>query len=303
MGKAAAERRAWEIDEVILALGLYVITPYSRITERNPRVRLLAAAIGRSAGAVSMKLGNLASCDKSVADSGRKGFGNLSAKDREAWARFTDPATGLVRTASLRDAVERIAASRGIPLGFLDAGEDEAGLPAAFRKSPPEAAPDAPAWVRIDGAERLVTRKERVHQDYFRRAVLANCGMRCAVTGCGPESLLEAAHILPWAEFPEERLEIGNGLALNVLLHAAYDRDLIGITADGVVKVSRELRAEEGGLRPLLDSIDGAAIGFSRLRRPPNPEFLSVRYERFRERVRRQGPFPRGKCPAWEGGS
>lgn len=276
----------WDSEEITLALGLYLITPYTRINKKDPRAVMLGSLLGRTGGSVAMKLANLAALDPEVAKRGRKGFGNGSLVDRRVWDDFFDSVTGLIATAKLRDRIEVIAQARDLSLDFLDAEVGSARVASAQQdvaaagtlfKAPPE-------WVlmRIDGVDRLVTRKERVHQDFFRRAVLANCDMQCAVTHLSEPSLLEAAHILPWSEYPDTRLEVGNGLALNSVLHAAYDQNLLGITGDGVVEVSKELLKEAGDLRKFFSGISGHQIDTSKMKQPPRADFLDARYQQFR---------------------
>ena len=134
---------------------------------------------------------------------------------------------------------------------------------------------------RLTGVEQLVTRKERLHQDYFRRAVLANCEQQCVISHFSETSLIEAAHILPWSECREARLEVGNGLALNALLHAAFDENLLGISPDGVVKVSDALIRKSGGFHPIFSEINGARLDSTLMRQPPRRDFLDLRYQKF----------------------
>ena len=102
--------RNWNEDEVTLALGLYLITPYSKIDKKNLRIAMLAKLLGRTANSVSMKLGNLADLDPEVARKGRKGLKNGSRMDKRVWDDFFDPATGSIMTASLREEIEKIVA-------------------------------------------------------------------------------------------------------------------------------------------------------------------------------------------------
>ena len=274
----------WDSEEITLALGLYLITPYTRIDKKDPRAVMLGSLLGRTGGSVAMKLANLAALDPEVAKRGRKGFGNGSQVDRRVWDDFFDPATGLIATARLRDQIEEIAQARRLSLDFLDAevgstsaaGAHQAVAAGTLLKTPPER-----VLMRIDGVDRLVTRKERVHQNFFRRAVLANCDMQCAVTHLSEPSLLEAAHILPWSEYPDTRLEVGNGLALNSLLHAAYDQNLLGITGDGVVEVTEELLDGAGDFRKFFSRISRHQIDTSKMKQPPRADFLDARYQQF----------------------
>jgi putative restriction endonuclease len=89
-------------------------------------------------------------------------------------------------------------------------------------------------------AERSV--RQRLHQPLFRALVLNAYDATCAVCGLAVPQMLEAAHIIPDAH--EDGLPaVSNGIALCVLHHAAFDGNLIGIDADGVVHVSKSLEA------------------------------------------------------------
>lgn len=82
-------------------------------------------------------------------------------------------------------------------------------------------------------AERLVI--QRVGQDIFRNGLLAYWGKRCPLTGITDTALLRASHVKPWAmcQSDAERLDVHNGLLLSALWDAAFDRGLVGFTADG----------------------------------------------------------------------
>jgi putative restriction endonuclease len=64
-------------------------------------------------------------------------------------------------------------------------------------------------------------------QSFFRKVVVAAYGSRCCITGNPVEGLLVASHILPWVDFPAERLNPRNGLCLAAHFDRAFDRGLI----------------------------------------------------------------------------
>src|SRR4030067_352585 len=55
---------------------------------RTPEVIRLAMLIGRTPGAVAMKLNNFASLDPAITGTGRKGLEGASNLDREVWEEF-----------------------------------------------------------------------------------------------------------------------------------------------------------------------------------------------------------------------
>jgi len=64
-------------------------------------------------------------------------------------------------------------------------------------------------------------------QGEFRRQLLAAYGGRCAVTGCDVADALEAAHIVPHGENPDQ--EVRNGLLLRADIHTLFDLHLLRI--------------------------------------------------------------------------
>ena len=68
---------------------------------------------------------------------------------------------------------------------------------------------------------------QRVGQDFFRRAVLANYEETCCITGIADPRLLTASHIKPWGKDSDNRHNPANGLLLSATLDRAFDRGLI----------------------------------------------------------------------------
>lgn len=93
-------------------------------------------------------------------------------------------------------------------------------------------------------AERLTI--QRIGQDLFRDALLAQWNARCPLTGISDAALLRASHIKPWADCASdaERLDPMNGLLLSALWDAAFDRGLISFTDGGEVIYSGALSVE-----------------------------------------------------------
>lgn len=128
----------------------------------------------------------------------------------------------------------------------------------------------------------MIITKARLNQSYFRSSVLANCEDRCVITECSIPSLLEAAHILPWAVSSEARMEISNGISLIPLFHKAYDQNLLGITADGEVKISKKLLQSGDELfRSFMVEVEGKKLRLENYRTPINRDYLSQKYRDF----------------------
>lgn len=131
-----------------------------------------------------------------------------------------------------------------------------------------------------------VAAKHRLHQAEFRQLVLGAYNQRCAISNLPVVPLLEAAHIIPDRD-ERGKPAVSNGLCLSKLHHAAYDRHLIGIDADGVIHVAEEVMAASDG--PVLrDGIQG--FNGQRIRLPkqqtdrPNQDFLAERFDGFKNR-------------------
>lgn len=80
---------------------------------------------------------------------------------------------------------------------------------------------------------------QRQGQPAFRNALLKAYGGRCAVTGTGAESVLEAAHIAAYKGTHSNY--VYNGLLLRADIHTLLDLDRITVTPDYVVRVDPSL--------------------------------------------------------------
>ena len=130
-------------------------------------------------------------------------------------------------------------------------------------------------------AERMT--RQRLHQPEFRIRVMRAYEIQCAVCSLRHPEFLDASHIIG------DGLEGGdpvvpNGLSLCKIHHAAYDRDLLGITGDGQVQINGELLAEVDGpmLEHGLQEMHGQPITQPKRRvQRPDPERLHRRHEAF----------------------
>lgn len=130
-------------------------------------------------------------------------------------------------------------------------------------------------------SERLA--RARLHQPVFRARVMHAYKGTCAVCSLKHAELLDAAHII--GDSQDNGLAIvPNGLALCKIHHAAYDRNLLGITPDYEVRIDRYLLDEVDGpmLRYGLQDMHGRALTIPQRRVDwPDPQRLAVRYELF----------------------
>lgn len=123
----------------------------------------------------------------------------------------------------------------------------------------------------------------RLHQARFRGRVLVAYSSRCAICRLKEMRLLDAAHIIGDVDVTGEPV-VKNGLSLCSIHHRAFDQDLVGVSPDYTVHVSRRLLDDEDG--PMLDLLKGFHNSLIEIptRRTwrPDPERLAERFERFR---------------------
>ena len=122
----------------------------------------------------------------------------------------------------------------------------------------------------------------RIHQGRFRGRVLPAYRSRCAICRLREERLLDAAHIIG---DPEQRGDavVSNGLSLCSIHHRAFDQNLLGVSPDYGVRVSRRLLEDDDG--PMLDLLKGfhgetILLPASRNQKPDR-ERLAQRFEQF----------------------
>lgn len=211
----------WSRDEHVIAFNLYSEIPFGTIHERNPKVIKLAALLGRKVGSVSLKLANLSRLDPAQQKRGIKGLPHGAKGEEQVWAEFADHPEALAY-----ESAQLLAQRLGKPIEEV-ADIDERELP------PP-------------GKEREALVKLRGNQSFFRKRVLSAYEFRCCVTGLSVHSLLVASHIVPWAKDPKNRLNPKNGLCLNALHDRAFDRHLMWVEDDFVIRFSPRLRKGAG---------------------------------------------------------
>ncbi len=241
----------WTEAETKRALYLYFQLPFGQIHSGNPEIVALAQAIGRTPSSIAMKLANFASLDPKIRNTGRRGLDGASALDREIWAEFNSDWTRLVLDAA--------ALTEARP--FSEQAVRERSRPFTFQEFVgPTTAP--------------VTVEQRVGQDFFRRAVLANYDNRCCLTGIADTRLLNASHIMPWSSDEKNRHNPRNGLCLSATFDRAFDRGLMGVDPGGrAIFSSRLLKSESPETRLFFQPYQGRNL-LEAVRFDPDPAFL-----------------------------
>lgn len=243
------ERRAWSREQLLQTLALYCQLPFGKMHSRNPAVIELAGVIERTPSAVAMKLSNFASLDPDLRGRGVAGMANTSAADRAVWAEYF----GRWEVLADHAVVE-------VPTDIIDT---------RTRIHPPaRTAPSGPTEVSRETMQRR-------GQSFFRAAVVAAHDGKCCITGITSPAMLRASHIVPWSQDPLLRLDPHNGLCLNALHDAAFDRGLITLSDQFVLQVSKRVKktVPETIYQEMFENRAGSPITLPE-RFAPKPEML-----------------------------
>jgi putative restriction endonuclease len=160
---------------------------------------------------------------------GVQGLKGISKADRQIWQEFEDNWTELAL-----ESEEKLQ----VLLGVINEQQED--------------------FTRLDFSENIKTeteaiRKVRIGQNFFRKTILALYNYRCCITGNPIPLLLTASHILPWSQFPEQRLNPHNGLCLARTHDTAFDRGLISFDEDLRLIIGHEIekKAQDQGSETL----------------------------------------------------
>lgn len=134
--------------------------------------------------------------------------------------------------------------------------------------------------LELDPSYRQQLTKMRLHQRPFRAAVLRAYNTACAVCSFRHSDLLDAAHIQE--DSTGGRPIVTNGLTLCKMHHAAYDRQILGITPTYQVRINAQVLAEVDGpmLRHGIQEFHGKQLMVLPERRTERPDRLLLE-ERF----------------------
>ena len=253
----AAQHKDWTREEHILAFNLYCKIPFGQIHMHNPRVIKLARLLARSVGSASLKLSNFARLDPALQARGIRGMSHGAKGELDVWREFGEHPQNLAFES------ERLLADRlGQPIEQV-ADVDTDDLPPA-------------------GLEREATVRVRVNQSFFRDRILSAYNFRCCVTGLTVQPLLTASHIIPWAEDAQNRLNPRNGLCLNALHDRAFDRHLMWIEDNYVIRFLPQLGEAAGANNETIrwmTGFDGARLLLPK-KFAPDVEFLKRHAEK-----------------------
>jgi putative restriction endonuclease len=216
--------KPWTRDELILAFELYCRISFQQTKASNPQVQALATRLARSPASIARKLGNFGAFDPELKKRNISGLGHGSKLDREVWEEFHRDWNGLVAKA------HELGARFALPI------EITSGL------IPP-----------LGPSETLAVRKQRIHQRFFREAVLSSYQGTCCITGLSLRACLVASHIVPWSAQEDLRSDPANGLCLSATFDRLFDSGYLTVTRDYRVRVSnRLLRTGTGPVSELI---------------------------------------------------
>lgn len=242
----------WTRDETILALGLYFQIPFGQIHSRNQKIIRYAECLGRTPAALSMKMGNIGHFDPKLAERGIVGLGNGGKMDEHVWDEFKD------RPEWLAEEFQRVLA----------------------KFSGNEMADDGSLINHADTDD--VVKRYQVNQTFFRSSVLSAYNNTCCITGMSEPQLLIAGHIKPLEKCVNdvERMDVQNGICLDALHSAAFERGLITIDLQYKVCLSSTLKDHltAATFNDYFKRYENTVIRLPRRARPAE-EFLSYHNE------------------------
>jgi hypothetical protein len=211
--RPANDGQLWTRDELILAFELYCRIPFQRTKATDSRVKELAAVLHRTPASVARKLGNFGAFDPQLAARNISGLTHGSKLDKAIWDEFHADWNGLiVRAHDLR------------------------------REREPQKRPDAPLIAPTGPSEKIVTVKQRLHQAFFRDAVVSSYNNRCCVTGLPLVECLVAGHIVPWSVDERRRADPTNGVCMSATFDRLFDCGLVTIDDDLTLRISGRVR-------------------------------------------------------------
>jgi putative restriction endonuclease len=235
-GQPQKHGELWSREELILAFDLYCRIPFKKTKANNPDVIELAGLLRRSPASVARKLGNFGSFDPELRRQQIKGLVHTGKLDEEIWDEFNSDWNRLVLEAT------QLRAEVGARIELE--GEADSGI-----------------TMPSGASEREAIQKTRIHQTFFREAILSSYEETCCVTGLSIRECLVASHIVPWSVSEQHRADPHNGLCLSATFDRLFDRGLIALTSGLEVVVSARLRkAANKKIHEMICRYHGAPI-------------------------------------------
>jgi putative restriction endonuclease len=223
---------AWTRDESILAFELYCRIPFQQTKANNPEVKALATVLGRTPASVARKLGNFGAFDPALQRADISGLTHTSKLDGMIWKEFHNDWNGLVWQA--HELRRRFGRSTNESTHLI----------------PPEGP-----------SETVRMRKVRIHQAFFRDAILSSYDGACCVTGLAIPKCLIASHIVPWSKAENLRTDPTNGVCLSATFDRLFEEGLMTITPELRIRFSSTLaRSRDTIIQKLILTYDAQEI-------------------------------------------
>lgn len=208
--------RNWTEEELIVAFNLYCKLPFGQYRSGNKKVIELAHILGRTPSAVALKLCNFARLDPLLQKRGIKGMGHGSKVEEKVWKEFNQNWEEQAYRSEL--ILADLKGERPQELFVFEQEQD------------------------FSGKEREAIVKVRVSQNFFRQLILASYRSKCAVCSLPETDLLVASHIIPWSVDVSLRMNPKNGICMCVLHDKAFDKGLISLSDNYVLKISTAIK-------------------------------------------------------------
>ena len=266
---ANTHRRAnqpWTREDRLVVLNIYCKLPPGPVSERQTLIQQVAAKLQRVPNAIVLKVLDFASLDLETHLQGHPEMQKPSREDEKLWREFNHDRENVALESE--QTVRRVfavpdAASMHVTATGVDWQPDR-----AYRT--PEGETESVASVKV-----------RLRQDFFRQIVLSNYKGRCGVTGIAIPELLIASHIVRWADAPEHRLDVRNGICLSRLHDGAFDAGLITFDEELRLVLSPALKhfPPDEALDASFTAHEGKPLRLSRGAVPPDQRFLAIHRE------------------------
>ncbi len=245
----------WSREDLTLAFDLYCRIPFQKTKATNSLVIALAHLLQRTPASIARKLGNFGAFDPELKKKKISGLIHTSKLDKEIWNEFNADWGKLVLEAEVIRQRKTKQKSSII------------GNQIILKKDGP--------------TERDAKVKQRIHQDFFRSAILAGYNQRCCICGLPHAEILVASHIIPWSVREDVRVNPENGLCLCASHDRAFDQGLIAIGKDFSVILSDRLKkSKDQASEAMFKVYDSKRISLPD-RFTPRVEYLSWRLNIF----------------------
>jgi len=118
-------------------------------------------------------------------------------------------------------------------------------------------------------------------QRVFANLVKSNYRNECAVSGISTRPLLIGAHIIPWSEDEERRLDPKNGICFSIMLEKCFDNGFFTIDSEYKFRISPDL-SEDEALHDFLAQFEGNKLNLPKDSKfYPSQDCLKHHWNRF----------------------